>query len=363
MLGCTAAMTAGGPRRLGGAVGVLLLCLLLAEAGTRVVYRPEPVRRVYDPFAYRIPAPGLRDAFVNREGERVEVRLNELGMRGPSLAQPLPPGGLSLVFLGGSTTENYAYAEGDTFPVQVGAALATALARPVRVLNAGMSAGTSSTSLARLQHQVLDLRPDVVVVMDGINDLLDGFHSSYRRDGRHLERPPVLGETPRSYLYDWLRRTWLPRQPHRPRPDQEVRVTDYADFPSRQVFARNLRSMAAIAEAHGVDALFLSMGTMYRDPPEPGDRERFVMAAALGSHATAYPDAASLAAGMRAFNDVVLALPESPHVRVFDLASRLPRSWDVFYDDCHFTKPGNRLVAATLVPPLESILRRRLSAP
>ena len=349
-------------RRAAQVLGVPLLSLLLAEAGARVLHAPEPVRRVYDPFAYRIPAPGLRDSFRNREGETVQVRLNELGMRGPSVTAPVPEGAATLVFLGGSATENYAYNDPDTFPVQAGEALAARLARPVRVFNAGMSAATSGTSLARLQHQVLDLRPELVIVMDGINDLLDGFHRAYRRDGRHLERPPTAGARPRSYLYDWLRQAWLPRRPPRPRPDQEVRVTDYGAFPARQVFARNLLSMSAVAAAHGVDILFLTQGTMYREDPDPADRERFVMSAALADKADAYPDVPSLAAGMRAFNAVVLALPQDGRVHVLDLAAFLPQTWDVFYDDCHLTKSGNRRVAAELVPPLEGMLRARAHA-
>lgn len=139
-------------------------------------------------------------------------------------------------------------------------------------------------------------------------------------------------------------------------------MTDYEAFPARRVFARNLRSMSAIAEANGIDILFLTQATMYRDEADPRDRDRFVMSAALGDKADAYPDVPSLAAGMRAFNAVVLALPRSGGVHVFDLASRLPQSWDVFYDDCHLTKAGNRRVTEELVPLIEEILRSRPSS-
>jgi lysophospholipase L1-like esterase len=342
--------------RLGQGLGMAWVALLLAEGAARFLHAPDPVRRVYDPFAYRIPAPGLRDVFRNREGERVRVELNELGMRGPSLSTPVPEGTLTLVFLGGSATENYAYNEADTFPFQTGQALAARLGRPVRAFNAGMSAATSATSLGRLQHQVLDLRPDLVVVMDGINDLLEGFHRSYRRDGRHLERPPLQGDRPRSYLLDWLREAWRPRRPTPPSPEREVRVTDYAAFPARQVFARNVLSMSAVARAHGIPILFLTQPTMYRDDPDPGEAERFVMSAALGDKADRYPDVPSLAAGMRSLNALVLALPQDDRVHVLDLAARLPRSWELFYDDCHLTKAGNRRVSQELVPVIAGIL-------
>jgi lysophospholipase L1-like esterase len=350
-------------KRAGQWLGIGLLSLLLAEAGARVLHTPEPVRRVYDPYAYRIPAPGLYDAFRGREGEPVEVRLNELGMRGPSIAQPAEPDALTLVFLGGSSTENYAYPDPDTFPAQVGAEMQRRLGRPVRVFNAGMSAATSGTTLGRLQHQVLDLRPDLVVVMDGVNDLLEGFRKGYRRDGRHLRRPSLADERPRSYLLDWVRQAMGPRVPAAPPAGQKERRTEYADFPARQVFARNLRSVAGIVEAHGLDVLFLTQPTMYTDVADPAEASRFVLSAALGPEAEAYPDVPSLAAGMRAFNGAVLELPRSSHVHVFDLAARLPRSFDLVYDDCHFTRAGNRRVAAELGDPVEELLRKRPGPP
>ena len=70
---------------LGKAATLLLLValpLLLVEIAARWYHRPSPVRRVYDPFAYRIPQPDLVDSFTGLDGELITVRLNELGMRG-----------------------------------------------------------------------------------------------------------------------------------------------------------------------------------------------------------------------------------------------------------------------------------------
>ncbi|MEM7582486.1 MAG: GDSL-type esterase/lipase family protein, partial [Acidobacteriota bacterium] len=173
---------------------IVLLPLAIAEGAARLLHAPEPIRRVYDPYAYRIPQPLLVDTFQTTPGETLDsepvtVRLNELGMRGPRLDEPTPADGLTLVFLGGSTTENYKFPRTETFPELIGQRVAAELGRPVRVFNAGMSAGTTATSLARLQHQVLDLEPSLIVVMHSINDLIFGFHPEYRPDGRHLTRP------------------------------------------------------------------------------------------------------------------------------------------------------------------------------
>ncbi len=340
-----------------GRAGVLLAVvsapLLLAEAVARWLYEPSPVRRVYDPFAYRIPQPGLVDSFESPEGGRVTVRWNELGMRGPSLREPLPADVLTVVFLGGSTTENYHLALEETFPELVGHELNRRLDRPTRVLNAGMSSATTSVSAARLQRQVLDLEPDLVVVMHGINDLLSGFHPRFRGDGRHLPRPALAATRPRSYLLDWLRRRSAAAPP---KPSPRVPFDAWNDFAALSVFTRNLRSMAAIAAAHEIPILVLTQATTYSETPSPGEEERLQMAERVLGGLTTPPDVPSLARGMRAFNAAVMTLPPSPRLRTFDLAARLPRSADVIFDECHFTREGNQRVAAELTPVIEEML-------
>jgi lysophospholipase L1-like esterase len=337
--------------------------VLLLEGAARLFHDPMPPRRVYDPFAYRIPCPDLVDAFTNWEGESVTVRMNELGMRGPRLDAPAAAGTATLVFLGGSTTENYGFNRPDTFPECVARMLEKRMDRPVRAFNAGASAATTSVNLGRLQHQVIDLKPALVIVMHGINDLIMGFHTGYRADGRHLPLPRDADFTPRSYLLDWLRSLQSPPTVRKPRArDRELHRVDYTDFLARAVFERNLRSMAAIAEAHDIPILFLTQGAMYSEEPRDGEAERCFMADALIEKGMAPPDISSLARGMGAFNATVLGLPRSSLVHTFDLASSLPRNFDIFYDDVHFTKAGNRKVAEVLVPVIEGILRDPRSA-
>ena len=169
---------------------VLLLAILTGalEITARFFHEPPPVRRIYDPFCHKIPQPNLVEKFqiTNDTDEWVIFRLNEYGMRGPSVKDPAGDK-LTLVFLGGSTTENYRFNERDTFPFLTGKRLEKSIGQPVRVFNAGMSGATTGHSLSRLQHQVLDLHPDMIVVCHAVNDLISGFHPAFRTDGRHLK--------------------------------------------------------------------------------------------------------------------------------------------------------------------------------
>ncbi len=342
-------------RRLALSAAGLLAALALGEGLARLLHTPPPVRRVFDPFAWRISRPLLHDRFVNARGEEVEIRFDELGLRGSRLDAP-PPGALKLVFLGGSAVENYAWNDADTFPVIAGAELQRRLGRPVRVWNGGVSAAPSATTLARVQHQVLDLRPALVLTMDGVNDLLGGFHPGFRADFRHLPRPPEAGARPRSFLMSWLRSLRPPARPPR-RPARERRVSDYRRFPARLAFERNQRSLVAIARAHGVPLLLLTQPTTWSDTPDDTDRRRYYLTESLIDLGVDPPDIPSLAAGMRAFNATTLEVAAAMQAPAFDLAARMPRGPELFLDECHLTPEGNRRVAALLVPALEALLR------
>jgi lysophospholipase L1-like esterase len=342
--------------------------LAMAVLATWLLLEPAPLQRVYDPFAHRIPQPGLVERFriTNDEDEWVSFQLNELGMRGPAVSEPPTIDDLTLVFLGGSTTENYRFNDEDTFPVLVGRALAGRSGQRVHVFNAGMSGGTTAHSLGRLQHQVLDLQPDLIVVQHAINDLLSGFHPGYRKDQRHLPRAEV-SRTGRRNVLSWLRRVRASSDFTTSVPYGAVQspvlvertrsVLDYDDFPALAVFRRNLLSMAAVAAAHDIPILFLTQASMYAaDMPAAEKARRFVMIRSLPDVGAIPPDVESLARGMDAFNGVTRNLPRSSLVSVHDLAHRIELTTELFFDDCHLTSEGNRRVAGLVSPIVADIV-------
>jgi lysophospholipase L1-like esterase len=357
--------------------GALILAVLLMLLGglellARLLYQPPQPRRVYDPYCYQIPRPLLIERFKvsNDTDQWITIRMNERGMRGPRVSSEAE-GALTLAFLGGSVTENYRYNDQDTFPVLVGQEIEGEFGLPVRVFNAGMSGGTTFHSLARLQHQVLDLKPDLVVVQHAVNDLVGGFHPRWRPDGRHLWRPKASNR-PISYLLSRIRQgrpnddftTDVPYAPlDRPRPPTEkCSVEDFSGFPALATFERNLRSMAGVARIHRVPILFLTQGSMYGAEVDPTDKdERLIMTRVLIKHGVLPPDFPSLARGMITFNQRTLALPETGYSYTLDLASQLPMKWEVFYDDVHLTQQGNILVARAIAPVAAAILRDTVS--
>lgn len=86
----------------------------------------------------------------------------------PSGSESPPPAGKTVVFLGDSITSGHQLSADVAFPHRLGQALG------IPVVNAGISGDTTEGGLARLERDVLALRPRLVVVELGVNDVFGG---------------------------------------------------------------------------------------------------------------------------------------------------------------------------------------------
>ena len=142
--------------------------VLAAAAGEAVLRRLAPDRPSFlmpDPAAlYRLRA-GARARYHYPwmpPGAEVEVAINSRGFRGPELR---PAGsGRRVVVYGDSFIEARATAVEDTFPTRLEAALRERAPGSVEVVNAGVSGYGPDQVLARLDADLADLRPDLVVL-------------------------------------------------------------------------------------------------------------------------------------------------------------------------------------------------------
>lgn len=92
------------------------------------------------------------------------------------LAAALPPGRLTIVCLGSSSTQGVgASSPGRTYPAQLAALLADRMPdRGLQIVNKGISGEIVADNLRRLGRDALDLRPSLVIWQVGTNDALRG---------------------------------------------------------------------------------------------------------------------------------------------------------------------------------------------
>ncbi len=138
------------------------------------------------------------------------IHVNRLGLRGAEPAVPKPAGVLRVLCLGGSVVFGYGTGSDAAAPPAVLERLLRSAVPPprrVEVVNAGIGGYVSRQELVLLQELVSRLEPDLVVAVDGGNDLLSPFSNAgriglpwgylrfeqaFREFKRHEARPGTL---------------------------------------------------------------------------------------------------------------------------------------------------------------------------
>jgi hypothetical protein len=117
---------------------------------------------------YNIPRPDLvrgTDGLIDKE---YRMEIDDNGFIYPSKIHDHPD--VTIVFLGGSTTQCTFVEEENRFPYFTGRLLEAATGK-VNSYNGGMSGSHSLHSINTLVNKVMPLDPDIVVLMHNINDL------------------------------------------------------------------------------------------------------------------------------------------------------------------------------------------------
>jgi lysophospholipase L1-like esterase len=289
---------------------------------------------------------------------------NNLGFRGSDIIQPKPLDECRIFMVGGSTTE-CVYLD-DTLAVTY--TLQTRLndrrsdATEVKIYGAGKSGDRSYDHLAMISQRLVHLQPDIIIVFCGINDITAAV---YDADYLHL---PTGSKAQVSFFdlckymlteFQWPRRLYYAYKGiHRlPAGDaalktisfksnyrEKVRIrrkapqTDQSPRLDLEPYRTNLRSIIGVAQAHGIDLVFMTQATTWNSQVDP--RVENWIWGTYKNGVTYRTDLMDKA--MKAYNNVMREVASENHVPVFDLALLMPKSLDFFYDDCHFNIEGAR---------------------
>lgn len=288
--------------------------------------------------------------------------VNARGYRGESVAIPKPEGVFRIVALGGSTTYGHALTADEAYPAQLQRILRETNGEAVEVVNLGVPGYFSLDSLVNLATRGVALEPVVVIVYDGVNDAaLRIFQSPECTFGEN----PLFGmgldrgiwavddaPLPPSALYrliairlGWMRdpavfnAQLLPTGLCPPEP-QNVNPLDTLAANPPVLFERNLRGMAALAEAADARVVFATFAWNR---------------AALQAQVEATPEQYQAEALIRAIdeqNDLVRALAAGLDATLVDLAAEMGDGAYYQGDHVHMTAAGTtrqaELIAATI---------------
>jgi hypothetical protein len=356
--------------------GTLLVCMGLLELGLRV----------YNPFPFRVKGGRIvltanRVETYYRTSQKLEplvhVTRNSAGFRGPNPPANLDPY-LSIIAIGGSTTECRALSDTTTWPAIVEDQLKTKFA-PVWLNNAGLDGHSTFGHAVLLKDHVAPLRPKIVLFLAGINDrattaplAFDTAQMTVMRSwspwalwlalGRHSE---LFNTAYNVYRYSLARKARLAYEPEvdiatlgsveasDPEIAAEVCRHEREYIP---MFRQRLRGLVNECRAHhilpvlitqpmlwgkGIDDLTkVNLETVRVDPSRPAYNGKMNWAV------------------MEAYNHATLATATDCGVFSIDLANQMPKSSRLFYDCCHYTIEGARTVGTIVAGALDTYCAR-----
>ncbi|MGD0217966.1 MAG: GDSL-type esterase/lipase family protein [Desulfobaccales bacterium] len=304
------------------------------------------------------------------------IRVDEDGFIMPARVHEHPD--LTLVFLGGSTTEDIYDDENNRFPYLVGRLLEGSTGLRVNSYNAAKSGNDSLHSLDVLLNKVLPLKPDLVVMMHNINDLsILLLEKSYWNKNPY--RSPLIEEKPDwrtvgknlqttfqlardlviPNLYAALHRLLHAQGQSQTDEFQAVRgqkIEVDQDVLVRE-FTYNLQTFINICRARGITPVLMTMPSRLKEDPDPLIRR--LMQRLEEQNGITYRD---FKGAFDRFNQTIREVAGQNRVDLVDLAQEIPQEKEYMSDVVHFNPAGSRLVAqkiaAGLSPLLASIQKR-----
>lgn len=318
----------------------------VAEAILRMVGVEEPVRpRILlrsmdmdvsfpfmqpDPELFWSLRPGFRGEFQGRA-----VTINALGLRGPEVQLPKPPGRRRVVCFGDSIAFGFGVGDGETYATRLAEALA---GRGVDAVNAGVTGYTSHQVLGLLRRVAPVVQADVATFCVGWNDGNERSLNDRDYARRVGTLQAVEGALDHVYVYRFAKGLYLRTEARRVRRGGKAvtaaeRGGDPTGKGARVPVAQYRENLAAIVEecrARGIRPVFIPLPMRKRK----GDP----------SFESPYP-AALVEAGRR-LGVLVLDIGE--------LASGAPveRNEDGFIDQIHLSPSGHERLARELARQL-----------
>lgn len=308
---------------------------------------------------------------------RVDVDLD--GFIEPSTIHQKPD--LTIVFLGGSTTESMYVDANKRFPYLAGRRVEATLGLKVNSLNGGTSGNHTMHANLVLVSKVLPRRPDVVVLMEAMNDLgtmlLEGRYWNSNSSRSIVEAPAeallngsvsdgaklmLRNIFPNTFVAFRRARAGLARLNHDAlqviAPDDEFdarrgQSLSIDETAMRNDFRSSLVQFVQTARAWGAKPVLMTQASRITEKPDGIVLDAF---RALERH-----NRVSYATYKRiydSFNATTREVAATLDVPLVDLAADVEPSRKYIYDSVHLNEAGSDLVARLVAERLASLLHR-----
>jgi len=316
------------------------------------------------------------------ENKQYPLNIDAHGFVAPSIVHEHPD--VTLVFLGGSTTECAYVSETKRFPFLVGQKLETMTQKTVNSINAGVRANTSLNSIDGFVNKVLPLHPQIAVLMHNINDLVMLLYEGTYWGSQQSDRSPVVeldlspqGQpTLRTVAADSLQ-VFIPHLTQavrnlRKRVGNTQEADEFSHINAEHVeindayitymmteFKKNLSMFIGICQARNILPVLMTQANRFKEHPDRVIIRHFEQLIQKRKLHFDYQELRSL---HERFNEVIREVGEMNEVLVIDLATQIPQEKTFIADAVHLNDTGSKLAAEMisqqLFPEISVIIKK-----
>ena len=278
------------------------------------------------------------------EKKLYKFRTDGEGFIEPSIIHQDPD--LTMVFMGGSTTECLFVDEDKRFPYLAGKLIAEETGMKINSINSGRSMNHVIHNLNILINKMIPFKLDYVFLMNNINDLyiMQGGDKSYWNE--HPIRSLLIHKTQKEkqdyfvaikgYIKKLIPHTYLRLQElkHKIKPpkenneiDQEFNFKEYASE-----FEKALTSFVRVCKSYNFKTVLMTQASRFTEVPSyPYSNEKISYSDYRKAH--------------RLFNETIRNVAAREKVGLIDLEQQIPQTKEYMYDVMHLNNSGSVLVA------------------
>lgn len=293
---------------------------------------------------------------------------NGIGFRGPE--KPANWNGyLTIVTVGGSTTECHFLSDDKTWPWLLGKKLQDSFEN-VWVNNAGFDGHSTFGHQVLLNDYLVKLRPKIILFMTGINDVENdqpSFFDELNRKGGYSDFRHFIVNNSEVLNTAWnLLRGWRAQKMNNTASgmldlrkgttmvmsEQQINERKRNQQKYLQGYKLRLEQIIDTCKRYNMQPVFITQASQLgygRDPITGVDLATLKLGDDMNGKC--FADVLEL------YNDEMKEVCKEKNVAVIDLAKLLPKSSLYFYDRTHFTNAGTEKVAEIIAPRLTAIIR------
>jgi hypothetical protein len=225
----------------------------------------------------------------------------------------------------------------------------------IKVFNCGKQWYTTLHLLIHYETNIRPYRPNMIVFMEAINDLLHNADQSYfssgpfRSDYGHFNGPMARLVSGRGFTGEifgnLLGRLWY---------QKEREVLELNAFPGLASYERNLRTIIELARNDGTAVVLMTQPSLYKINLTRHEQDALYMVNIETCGKSTRWSQATARRGMEQYNGRLRRIAPDYNISVIDLEKAVPKNGLYFLDDVHYQNRAFPLIAKTIARELKA---------